>query len=55
MGEVAGRGARVIIGLLQQHAYGTQILDILPATCAVDEVAEQALSVAVVQRPVDER
>ena len=46
---------RVVLALLQQPAYGMQFRDVLPAMSAVDEVAEQAFSVAVVQRPVDER
>ena len=55
MGELAGRGARVSPGLLQQRAYGTQILDVLPAMSTADKVAQQAFAVGVVQRPVDER
>jgi hypothetical protein len=55
VGEVAGRGGRVSPGLLQQRAYGTQILDVPPATSAVDKVAEQAFAVGVLQRTVDVR
>jgi hypothetical protein len=43
------------LGLFQKSAYGAQILDVLPAMSAVDEVAEQPFSVGVVQRAVDER
>jgi hypothetical protein len=55
VGKVAGRGARVSPGLLQQRAYGTQILDVLPAMSTANKVAEQAFAVGVIQRPVDER
>jgi hypothetical protein len=41
--------------LLEKRAYGAQILDVLPAMSAVSKVAQQALTVGVVQRPVDER
>ncbi|HJY43606.1 MAG TPA: hypothetical protein VJ301_03235 [Propionibacteriaceae bacterium] len=55
MGEVARRGTGVSLGLFQERAYGTHILDVLPAMSAVDKVAEQPFSVGVVQRPVDKR
>jgi hypothetical protein len=41
--------------VLEKGAYGAQIFDILPAVSALNEVAQQAFSVGVVQRPVHER
>ncbi|HVD82112.1 MAG TPA: hypothetical protein VNB87_16410 [Propionibacteriaceae bacterium] len=54
-GEVARRWARFIIGLVQDLAYGTQILDVAAAVVAIDKVAEQPFSVGVVQGPVNKR
>jgi len=41
--------------VLEKRAYSAQIFDVLPALSALNEVAQQAFSVGVVQRPVDER
>ena len=45
VGEVARGRPRVGLGLFQKSAYGTQILDVLPAMSTVDKVAEQPFSV----------
>ena len=52
---MAGCGAGFIPGLLEKRAHGAQILDVLSAMSAVNKVAEQAFSVWVVQRLVNER
>jgi hypothetical protein len=54
-GEVGRRWVRFILGLIQDIAYGTQILDVAAAVCAIDKMAEQPLTVGVVQGPVNKR
>ena len=50
-----GAGPGSFLDLLEKRAHGAQILDVLPAMSAVNKVAQQAFSVRVVQRPVNER
>jgi hypothetical protein len=41
--------------LVEQLAYGAEILDIASAIGAIDNVAEKTITIGVVQRPVHER
>ena len=53
--QIAGRGPRFGVRLVEQFPYGAKILDVAPAISTADEVAKEAFSIGVAQGTVDER